>query len=102
MPAGIVVRRYGFRVVPISIVVFGILTLGFGFLKNREGFIVMRFVLGAAEAAVLPGNAAILARYYKREEITVRIGYATLPGLPPDAPHTFPTRTDSSATVRNG
>ena len=84
VPAGIVVRKYGFRVVPISIVVFGVLTLGFGFLKNREGFIAMRFVLGAAEAAVLPGNSAILARYYKREEITIRIGTPSHPCLPLD------------------
>lgn len=74
VPAGIAVRRWGFRVVPITIIGFGILTLGFGFLHNRAEFIALRCLLGIAESAVLPGNAAILARYYKRSEITTRVG----------------------------
>jgi hypothetical protein len=98
VPAGITVRKYGFRVVSASSVVFGFLTLvrrpasrpparagplllthtllapGFCSLHDGKNFLVMCFILGAAEAAVLLSKSAMLARYCKRKEITTRTG----------------------------
>ena len=50
-------------------------TIGNAFINTRAQFIVVRGILGGTESAVLPGNAYILARYYRRGELTVRISF---------------------------
>ncbi|KAM0790377.1 hypothetical protein ACM66B_003259 [Microbotryomycetes sp. NB124-2] len=75
VPATLLIRKYGFQWIPISIIVFGFITIGNAFIQTRVQFIVVRGLLGAAESTVLPGNAYILARFYRREELTVRIAF---------------------------
>ncbi|KAK4046709.1 hypothetical protein OIO90_006462 [Microbotryomycetes sp. JL221] len=75
VPATLFVRKFGFQWIPYSIILFGFITIGNAFIQTRVQFIVIRGLLGAAESAVLPGNAYILARYYRREELTVRIAF---------------------------
>lgn len=62
IPAAIIVRRYGYVWIPVSVVVFGILTLGTAFIHNRGAFFAMRSLLGVAESLVFPGNAYMLTR----------------------------------------
>lgn len=56
------VRKYGFIWIPISVVTFGLLTLGTAFIHNRGSFFAMRSLLGVAESLVFPGNAYLLTR----------------------------------------
>lgn len=42
--------------------------------KNFGGLMTVRFLLGAAEAAILPGSSLITGMWYKREEHPLRHG----------------------------
>ena len=75
IPAVLFIRKFGFKWVPRTIILFGLVTIGNAFINTRAQFIVVRGILGGTESAVLPGNAYILARYYRRGELTVRISF---------------------------
>ncbi|GAA5872682.1 hypothetical protein JCM8547_003730 [Rhodosporidiobolus lusitaniae] len=60
--------------IPIQIVAFGSVCLATGFVHNYAGFIVARVFLGIAEAGVLPAMALVLSRFYKRDELVLRVG----------------------------
>ncbi|GAA5868588.1 hypothetical protein JCM8547_003196 [Rhodosporidiobolus lusitaniae] len=61
--------------IPIQVVAFGAVCLATGFVHNYAGFITARVFLGIAEAGVLPALALVLSRFYKRDELVLRIGY---------------------------
>ncbi|KAK4047455.1 hypothetical protein OIV83_005367 [Microbotryomycetes sp. JL201] len=75
VPAALLIRKFGFQLIPRSMILFGFITIGNAFIQTRGQFMVVRALLGAAESTVLPGNAYILARFYRREELTVRIAF---------------------------
>ncbi|KAJ9111496.1 hypothetical protein QFC22_006523 [Naganishia vaughanmartiniae] len=52
---------------------WGIVSMCCGFLKNKEGLIAMRFLVGVAEAPFFPGALLILSSFYTRKEIAIRI-----------------------------
>ncbi|KAH8798009.1 major facilitator superfamily domain-containing protein [Flagelloscypha sp. PMI_526] len=74
VPFALLVKKYGFRLIPASIVAFGVVTLGTAFITNKGGFFATRVFLGISEAFGMPGITYLLTRYYRRSEITLRIG----------------------------
>ncbi|KAH8824552.1 major facilitator superfamily domain-containing protein [Flagelloscypha sp. PMI_526] len=74
VPFALLVKKYGFRLVPISVVCFGIVTISAAFMHNKAGFYLTRIFLGTAEAVTMPGISYLLTRYYRRGELTLRVG----------------------------
>ncbi|ESK95234.1 mfs transporter [Moniliophthora roreri MCA 2997] len=91
IPLALLIKRVGFIVVPISsavfflsidkrlmayssILMFGLVTLGTAFIDGRGGFYATRVLLGLTEAASMPGISYLLTRYYRRNELTSRVG----------------------------
>lgn len=54
---------------------FGIVTMCQGFVHSFEGMVAVRIFLGLCEAGVLPGIMYTLASFYRRHELTTRMGY---------------------------
>ncbi|KAJ7648777.1 major facilitator superfamily domain-containing protein [Mycena polygramma] len=75
IPAVMLVRKFGNRLVPLAVVAFGIITIGTGFIHNRSSFYAVKSLLGIAESFVLPGNSYIITQFYRRSEFSVRIGF---------------------------
>jgi MFS family permease len=57
---------------------FGICTIGTSFVQNRTQIIVVRLLLGIFEAGMMPGIAYYMSRWYRRAELTLRLGYYIL------------------------
>jgi MFS family permease len=55
------------------VAIFGALTIATGFVKNLGEAVTVRFLLGAAEAAMLPGSAYFLSRWYPKDELVFRL-----------------------------
>ncbi|KIV97978.1 hypothetical protein PV10_01673 [Exophiala mesophila] len=58
---------------PAAVVLFGVLTLATGYVNSLGAAYAVRFLLGIAEAGVLPGLSYYLSRWYRRSELTFRI-----------------------------
>ncbi|KAK5135190.1 hypothetical protein LTR08_005577 [Meristemomyces frigidus] len=51
---------------------WGIITIGEGLVKTKEGLLAMRFLLGFFEAGFFPGCVYLISMYYKRYELQWR------------------------------
>ncbi|KAI0128285.1 major facilitator superfamily domain-containing protein [Xylariales sp. AK1849] len=54
---------------------WGIINMCMGVAQSYETFIVLRFLLGAFEAGVLPGIIYLTSMYYKRHEFQLRMSF---------------------------
>ncbi|KAK1138503.1 hypothetical protein N8T08_002453 [Aspergillus melleus] len=54
--------------------VWGIITMCLGFVKNFGDFVAVRALLGAAEGGLLPGMVLYLSSFYRRGDLALRIG----------------------------
>ncbi|GAW11017.1 hypothetical protein ANO14919_003560 [Xylariales sp. No.14919] len=52
---------------------WGIVNMSMGFVKTYAQLVVLRFLLGAIEAGVLPGIIYVTSMYYKRHDFQVRM-----------------------------
>jgi MFS family permease len=59
---------------PLATILFGIATIGTSFVKTKGQLIAIRFILGIFEAGMLPGIAYYLSRWYRRSELSFRLG----------------------------
>ncbi|KAJ4987083.1 major facilitator superfamily transporter [Stagonosporopsis vannaccii] len=59
---------------PATTLGFGICSIGTAFVHTRAQACAVRFLLGIFEAGVMPGCAYFLSRWYKRAELTFRLG----------------------------
>jgi hypothetical protein len=55
IPASLCVKKFGFIVLPLSCVTFGVVTIGTAFIQNPGGFYAIRLLLGLTEAFQFPG-----------------------------------------------
>ncbi|KAF6797579.1 major facilitator superfamily transporter [Colletotrichum sojae] len=60
--------------IPFTTLLFGVATVGTAFVQTKGQMIACRFLLGIFEAGILPGIAYYLSRWYRRAELTFRIG----------------------------
>ncbi|SNX85960.1 related to TNA1 - high affinity nicotinic acid plasma membrane permease [Melanopsichium pennsylvanicum] len=62
------------RWIPSMAFLFGLLSMVNGFVTNFGSAIAVRFLLGVAEAGMLPSIAYYLSRWYKKDELVLRLG----------------------------
>ncbi|OAA68524.1 Major facilitator superfamily domain, general substrate transporter [Niveomyces insectorum RCEF 264] len=63
------------KVVAANCVLWGLMILGQGFVKNYAGFVVLRFFQGLFEAFVLPAFHLICSMWWTREEQSLRTAF---------------------------
>jgi MFS family permease len=75
LPSNLVIKKVSPKIwLPLLTVVWGILTMCLGFVRNFASFVTVRALLGCAEGGLLPGMVLYLSQFYKRTELAVRIG----------------------------
>ncbi|KAM0326752.1 hypothetical protein ACHAQA_006625 [Verticillium albo-atrum] len=78
IPAALSVKKFGFIVLPLSCISFGIVTLATAFINNEAGFYAIRLLLGLTESFQFPGLSYVVSRYYRRHEVTTRVSFFML------------------------
>lgn len=78
IPAALSVKKFGFIMLPLSCVAFGIVTLATAFITNQAGFYAIRLLLGLTESFQFPGLSYVVSRYYRRGEVTTRVSFFML------------------------
>ncbi|KAI9036118.1 uncharacterized protein KD926_002259 [Aspergillus affinis] len=74
IPSNILLQRIGpEKWMPAQVLAFGIIAIFQVFLKNRNGFLVIRAILGLAEAGYIPGSVYILSTWYIGPELAKRV-----------------------------
>jgi MFS family permease len=61
------------RAIPLYTIIFGVLSIAMAFVTNLGSGCAVRFLLGAAEAGMLPGIAYYLSRWYPKRELAFRL-----------------------------
>ncbi|KAE8390164.1 vitamin H transporter [Aspergillus alliaceus] len=75
IPSNIVLQKIGpDKWIPAQVFAFGTIATFQIFLRNRTGFLVIRSLLGLAEAGYIPASLYTLSRWYEKEELAKRIG----------------------------
>ncbi|KAE9381070.1 putative MFS transporter [Stipitochalara longipes BDJ] len=75
IPSNLVLRRISPKIwLPALTVMWGIVTMCLGFVKNYAGFMAVRAVLGITEGGLLPGIVLYLSGMYTRGEMALRLG----------------------------
>ncbi|RDL29807.1 Uncharacterized protein BP5553_10672 [Venustampulla echinocandica] len=76
IPSNLIIRRLGARTwLSFLITAFGVVVLGMGFVKSWIPMLVLRALLGAFEAGLLPGSIYMIASWYKTFETASRIAF---------------------------
>ncbi|OHW89660.1 MFS transporter [Colletotrichum incanum] len=78
IPASLSVKKFGFIMLPISCIAFGIVTLCTAFIKNEASFFAIRLLLGLTESFQFPGLSYVVSRFYRRSEVTTRVSFFML------------------------
>ncbi|KAF9768900.1 hypothetical protein IL306_013748 [Fusarium sp. DS 682] len=75
LPSNLVLKKVSPRIwLPTLTVVWGIITMCLGFVRNFASFAAVRAILGIAEGGLLPGMVLYLSSIYNRGELALRIG----------------------------
>ncbi|WQF82900.1 Putative major facilitator superfamily, MFS transporter superfamily [Colletotrichum destructivum] len=78
IPASLSVKKFGFIMLPISCIAFGIVTLCTAFITNEGSFFAIRLLLGLTESFQFPGLSYVVSRFYRRSEVTTRVSFFML------------------------
>ncbi|KDQ26556.1 hypothetical protein PLEOSDRAFT_1105460 [Pleurotus ostreatus PC15] len=73
VPSNLLLKRFGTVILAITVIGFGLCTLGSAFVTSYDGLIVTRVFLGISEGGTLPGLTYVLARYYRKKEFVLRL-----------------------------
>ncbi len=69
VPSTLIVERWSARKLLSTImIVWGIVAIASGFIQTRQQFVILRFVLGAAESGFFPGVIVYLSHWYRIED----------------------------------
>ncbi|KAF9256275.1 MFS general substrate transporter [Marasmius fiardii PR-910] len=75
LPSNIICKRVGPGwFIPTITLLFGVTSIGTAFVHNKAAASGVRFLLGAFEAGMVPGIAYYMSRWYRRSELTFRLG----------------------------
>ncbi|TVY55506.1 putative transporter [Lachnellula cervina] len=75
IPSNLVLKKISPKIwLPALTVMWGIVTMCLGFVRNYAGFLVVRAVLGITEGGLLPGIVLYLSGMYTRGEMALRLG----------------------------
>jgi ACS family tartrate transporter-like MFS transporter len=82
VPSNLALQRFGARVwIARIMIVWGIVSMCFVFLKGKEMFYAMRFLLGAAEAGFFPGVILYFTYWYPAKERAKTIALFAVGGV---------------------
>ena len=74
IPLNMLLQRVGPRKwIPAQVLLFGLIATLQIFIKNRNGFLVMRAMLGLAEASYIPSSIYTLSTWYRKRELGTRV-----------------------------
>jgi MFS family permease len=74
IPANIILKKCNPQVwLPSLTLIWGIVSIGQGLVKNQAGLFGIRFLLGATEAGLFPGVIYVFSVYYLRRERSWRV-----------------------------
>ena len=74
IPASLVLKRVGANVLlPILAILWGLITALQGLVISYQGLLIARFFLGLVEGGLFPGITIIMSRFYKRDQIQLRM-----------------------------
>ncbi|KAK5046785.1 hypothetical protein LTR84_007139 [Exophiala bonariae] len=65
---------------PGATFLFGLFTLAMAFVENKGAAYAVRFLLGMAESGMVPSIAYYLSRWYRKNELVVRISFYMVAG----------------------
>lgn len=75
LPSNLIIKKASPKIwLPTLTMVWGIITMCLGFVRNFAGFVAVRAILGVAEGGLLPGMVLYLSFFYKRSDLALRIG----------------------------
>ncbi|CAG8960098.1 hypothetical protein HYFRA_00010576 [Hymenoscyphus fraxineus] len=75
IPSNLILKKVSPKVwLPALTVMWGIVCMCLGFVRNYTGFVIVRAVLGLAEGGLLPGIVLYLSNMYTRGEMALRLG----------------------------
>ncbi|KAF5328914.1 hypothetical protein D9758_013825 [Tetrapyrgos nigripes] len=74
IPSNLILKSVGSPWISFMVFVFGIVSLSTAFVHSYAGLLVTRVFLGMAEGGTLSGLTYLLARYYRRSELVLRVG----------------------------
>ncbi|TVY26070.1 putative transporter [Lachnellula hyalina] len=75
IPSNLVLKKISPKIwLPALTVMWGIVTMCLGFVRNYSGFLAVRAVLGITEGGLLPGIVLYLSGMYTRGEMALRLG----------------------------
>lgn len=82
VPSNLVLHRVGARLwIPRIMLTWGLASAGFAFIQDSTTFVVLRFLLGAAEAGFFPGMLLYLSLWFPRRALARATALLIL-GLP--------------------
>ena len=74
IPASLVVKRIGAnKLLPVMTTLWGLITTLQGFVTSYPGLLAARFCLGLVEGGLLPGVMLVMSRFYKRDQMQLRL-----------------------------
>ncbi|KAF7118976.1 hypothetical protein CNMCM5793_008616 [Aspergillus hiratsukae] len=75
LPSNLIIKKASPKIwLPALTMVWGIITMCLGFVRNFAGFVAVRAILGIAEGGLLPGMILYLSFFYRRSDLAIRIG----------------------------
>ncbi|KAF2011979.1 major facilitator superfamily transporter [Aaosphaeria arxii CBS 175.79] len=75
IPSNILLKRFGPRIhLPFLVGGFGLVSICTSFVTTFGGLVAARAALGVFEGGTMPGLAFMMSSFYKRTELTLRIG----------------------------
>lgn len=74
IPFNLILQRLGPRKwIASQVIIFGLIATLQVFVKDRNGFLVVRSILGLAEAGYIPGSIFTLSTWYHKRELSTRV-----------------------------
>lgn len=74
IPFNLILQRIGPRKwIASQVLVFGLIATLQALVRDRKGFLVVRSILGLAEAGYIPGSIFTLSTWYQRRELSTRV-----------------------------
>ncbi|KAE8362495.1 hypothetical protein BDV27DRAFT_166199 [Aspergillus caelatus] len=75
LPSNLILKKASPKIwLPLLTMVWGVVTMCLGFVRNFAGFVAVRAILGVAEGGLLPGMVLYLSFFYRRGDLALRIG----------------------------
>lgn len=75
IPSNIALKVVGGKYyLPALVASFGLVSMCTSFVSNFQGLMACRFFLGLCEGSVMPGLAYYLSNFYRRAELSFRVG----------------------------